>query len=119
MRLMMLGLPLVLAACVAPVATPEPQDARLSDTVLTVALSDGTRCTADWRATGGQGQFSDCAAPLSYQVTEVENPNILRKLWVELVGALGADGVAPPMADVTLTSGTGRTWRYVSPPSAE
>lgn len=118
MRAHLMLLPLLLAACAA-MPSPEPQGATLSDTVLTVRLTDGSRCTADWRATGGQGQMDGCAVPLSYQVTEVTNPNILRKLWVQLVDALGGDGVAPPMADVVVTGPDGRVWRYVSPPNAD
>lgn len=120
MRLKSLTLALVLplAACVLPAAEPLPTEARLSDKTLTVRLTDGSTCTAPWRETGGQGRFTDCAAPLSYQVTEVANPNILRKLWIELVQALQAEGIAPPMADVTVTSDQGRNWRFVSPPPA-
>lgn len=118
MRALLMVLPVVLMGCAA-VTAPQPQGAALSDQVLTVNLSDGSRCTADWRASGGQGQLEGCAAPLSYQVSEVANPNILRKLWVQLVEALGADGIAPPMADVVLTAPDGRFWRYVSPPPVE
>lgn len=118
MRLRLIVLPLLLSACAAMPA-PEPQGASLSDSALTVKLSDGTRCTADWRAAGGQGQMQGCAVPLTYSVTEVANPNILRKLWVQLADALGAEGIAPPMADVVVTGADGRTWRYVSPPPVE
>lgn len=118
MRVLPFLLPLALAAC-ATLPQPEPQGASLSDSTLTVALSDGTRCTADWRAAGGAGQMEACALPLRYAVTEVADPNILRKFWVELAEALGAEGIAPPMADVVVTGADGRTWRYVSPPPAE
>lgn len=117
MRALLVFLPLALAACAAMPA-PEPQGAVLSDSTLTVKLSDGTRCTADWRA-DGQGRMEGCVLPLSYTVTEVENPNILRKLWVQLAEALGAEGIAPPMADVVVTDERGRQWRYVSPPPVE
>ena len=92
MRALLILVPLVLAAC-ASMPAPEPQGASLSETALTVKLSDGTRCTADWSASGGQGQMDGCAVPLSYSVTEVANPNILRKLWVQLTDALGATSV--------------------------
>ena len=118
MRALLILVPLVLAAC-ASMPAPEPQGASLSETALTVKLSDGTRCTADWSASGGQGQMDGCAVPLSYSVTEVANPNILRKLWVQLTDALGAEGIAPPMADVVITGEGGRTWRYVSPPPVQ
>lgn len=118
MRALWMVLPVVLMGCAAMPA-PEPQSAVLSETVLTVKLTDGTRCTADWRAAGGQGQMQGCAVLLSYQVAEVANPNLLRQLWVQLVEALGAEGIAPPMADVVLTGDDGRTWRYVSPPPVE
>ena len=115
MRALWMVLPVMLMGC-AGMPAPEPQGASLSADVLTVKLSDGTRCTADWRAAGGQGQMDGCAVPLTYSVAEVANPNILRQLWVQLTEALGADGLAPPMADVVLTRDDGRTWRYVSPP---
>lgn len=118
MRAFLLVLPVLAMGC-AGVPAPEPQGAVLSDKVLTVTLTDGGRCTADWRTGGGQGQMEGCAVPLTYQVVEVANPNILRKLWVQLVEALGAEGIAPPMADVVLTDARGRTWRYVSPPPVE
>lgn len=118
MRALWVILAVGLMGCAAQ-PVPAPQGAVLSDRVLTVTLTDGSRCTADWRAAGGQGQMQGCAVPLSYQVAEVANPNLLRQLWVQLVEALGAEGIAPPMADVVLTGNDGRTWRYVSPPPVE
>ena len=93
MRALWMVLPVMLMGC-AGMPAPEPQGASLSADVLTVKLSDGTRCTADWRAAGGQGQMDGCAVPLSYSVAEVANPNVLRQLWVQLTEALGADGLA-------------------------
>lgn len=115
MRLFLLA-PLALAACAIPTAQSTPTAARLSDTTLTVSLSDGSTCRADWAAAGGEGRLDGCGPGFAYVVDVVENPNVLRKLWQDLVSALGADGAAPPMASVTLTRDDGRDWTFASPP---
>lgn len=118
MRAAILALPL-LAACALPQASPVPQAARLSDTTLTVTLSDATTCRADWAAAGGAGRLDGCGAGYDYRVTVVENPNILRRLFEDLVAALGADGVSPPLASVVLTDPSGRDFTFASPPPVD
>lgn len=118
MRLFLLA-PLALAACAIPPTQATPSAARLSDSTLTVTLSDGSTCRADWAAAGGAGRLDDCGPGYAYRVDVVKNPNVLRKLWQELVTALGADGAAPPMASVTLTRDDGRDWTFASPPPVE
>jgi hypothetical protein len=108
----------VLAGCAGMTGTPEPQAARLSATVLTVTLSDGTVCRADWAAAGGAGRLEPCGPGYDYRVSVVEKPNLLRQIWTELTRALGAEGAVPPMAQVELASG-GRVWAFASPPPSE
>lgn len=112
-------LALTLAACAIPAAQAVPDSARLSRTALTVTLTDGSTCRTDWAAAGGTGRLNDCGPGFAYSVDVVENPNVLRKLWQQVVAALGADGVAPPMAEVTLTRDDGREWTFASPPPVE
>ena len=106
-----------LAAC-APGAAgmAVPREARLSAEVLTVTLTDGTVCRADWAASGGVGRMDDCGAGYGYVVKVVEKPNILRQLAVGIVEALGAEGALAPLAEVVLTDASGRDYSFVSPP---
>lgn len=110
---------LALGGCVGLQTTPVPQAARLSVEVLTLTLSDGTTCRADWVASGGAGRFQDCGPGFGYAVDVVENPNLLRQLFTGLTEALGAEGVSPPMAEVVITDATGRDHVFVSPPPAD
>ena len=110
---------MALAGCAAPMGTPQPQAARLSAEVLTLTLTDGTVCRADWAAAGGVGRLEPCGPGYGYAVEVVENPNILRQLFTGLTEALGAEGSVPPMAEVTLTDAMGRDHVFVSPPVAE
>lgn len=111
----MIGL-LVLGGCAMGQATPLPQSARLSAEVLTLTLTDGTVCRADWAAAGGAGRFEECGPGYGYAVHVVENPNILRQLFTGLAEALGGEGAVPPMAEVVITDATGRDHVFVSPP---
>lgn len=108
---------LAVAGCAMPQAAAVPEAARLSDRVLVVVLSDGTTCRAAWRDAHGAGRMADCGAGFDYRVTEVDRPNLLRQLFVDVTGALGMAGAVPPMAEVVI-SGGGREWRFVSPPPA-
>lgn len=114
----MLGL-IAVAGCAAHDATPVPQAARLSTEVLTLTLSDGTVCRADWAASGAAGRFEGCGPGFGYAVEVVENPNLLRQLFAGLTQALGAEGAVPPMAEVVITDATGRDHVFVSPPPVE
>lgn len=109
-----------LAAC-APgvVGMAVPASARLSADVLTVTLTDGSVCRADWEASGGVGRMETCGAGFGYSVNVVEKPNILRQLAVGIVDALGAEGALPPLAEVVLTDASGRDYSFVSPPPVE
>ena len=113
MAVLMLGL----AAC-APQsgAMAVPAAARLSADVLTVTLTDGSVCRANWAAAGGVGRLDSCGAGLGYAVTVVEKPNILRQLAEGIVEALGAEGALAPLAEVVLTDTSGRDYSFVSPP---
>ena len=110
---------LALGGCVGMQTTPVPQAARLSSEVLTLTLSDGTVCRANWVASGGTGRFENCGPGFGYAVDEVENPNLLRQLFTGLTEALGADGISPPMAEVVITDAMGRDHVFVSPPPAD
>ncbi len=109
---------LALAGCAA-IGQPVPQAARLSTEVLTLTLSDGTVCRADWAAAGGVGRLEACGPGYGYAVRVVENPNVLRQLFTGLTGALGADGHVPPFAEVTITDPAGVDHVFVSPPVPE
>jgi hypothetical protein len=108
------------AAC-APgaIGMSVPAAARLSAEVLTVTLTDGSVCRANWAASGGVGRMEDCGAGFGYAVTVAENPNILRQLADGLVAALGAEGALAPLAEVVLTDATGRDYGFVSPVPVE
>jgi len=109
----------VLAGCALPGGGVEPREARLSPSVLTVSLSNGTVCRADWAAAGGVGRLEPCGPGFGYAVRVVDNPNILRQLFTGLTEALGADGAVPPMAEVTITDPAGVDRVFVSPPPSD
>jgi hypothetical protein len=113
-----LGL-MLLAGCAMPLAAPVPQAARLSSDVLTVTLSDGTTCRANWAAAGGAGRLDPCGPGYGYAVRVVENPNVLRQLFTGLTAALGAEGAVPPMAEVVITDAAGVERVFVSPPPVD
>ena len=109
-----------LAACAPGSAgMAVPAAARLSTEVLTVTLTDGSVCRANWAAAGGAGRMEDCGAGFGYAVTVADNPNILRQLADGLVEALGAEGVLAPLAEVVLTDASGRDYIFVSPQPVE
>ena len=110
---------LALGGCAGLQANPVPQAARLSAEVLTLTLSDGTICRANWAAAGGAGRFDTCGPGFGYAVDVVENPNILRQFFTGLTEALGAEGVLPPMAEVVITDASGRDHVFVSPPPVD
>lgn len=113
-----LGL-MLLAGCAGLPGNPTPQAARLSAEVLTLTLSDGTVCRADWAAAGGAGRLEPCGPGYGYAVRVVENPNLLRQLFTGLTEALGAEGAVPPMAEVAITDAAGVDRVFVSPPPVE
>jgi hypothetical protein len=110
---------LALAGCAAVQTAPVPQAVRLSHDTLTLILSDGTVCRANWSATGGTGRFDTCGPGFGYAVDKIENPNLLRQLFTGLTEALGADGLASPMAEVVITDAMGRDHVFVTPPPAD
>jgi hypothetical protein len=109
---------LALGGCVGMQASPVPQAARLSAEVLTLTLSDGTVCRANWVG-APVGRLENCGPGYGYAVNLVENPNLLRQLFTGLTEALGADGHVPPMAEVVITDAKGRDMVFVSPPPAD
>ena len=107
---------LALAACATPVGGHAvPQAARLSADVLTLTLSDGTVCRADW-ATTPVGRMDGCGPGFGYAVRVIDNPNLLRQLFTGLTSALGAEGAVSPMAEVVITDPAGVDRVFVSPP---
>lgn len=110
---------LALAACSAPIlGHPVPQSARLSAEVLTLTLSDGTVCRAEW-AMAPVGRMEGCGPGYGYSVRVVQNPNILRQLFTGLTTTLGAEGAVPPMAEVVITDPAGVDRVFVSPPPVD
>ena len=107
---------LVLAGCVSAVpGNPVPESARLSNEVLTLVLSDGTVCRADW-VTAPVGRMDGCGPGYGYAVRVIDNPNILRQIWTGLTTALGAEGAVSPLAEVVITDPAGVDRVFASPP---
>jgi hypothetical protein len=107
------------AGCTAPIGVAQPDTARLSNTVLTLTLTDGTVCRANWVAAGGAGRFENCGPGYGYAVRVIDNPNILRQIFTSLTHALGADGAVAPLAEVTITDPAGSDRVFVSPPDLD
>jgi hypothetical protein len=110
---------LLIAGCAVVQGNAVPQAARLSSDVLTVTLSDGSTCRADWVASGGSGRLEECGAGYGYAVKLIENPNMLRQIFTGLTRALGAEGAVPPLAEVVITDAAGIDTVFVSPPPVE
>ncbi|MFN4154791.1 MAG: hypothetical protein ACK4HF_09060 [Paracoccaceae bacterium] len=107
---------LALAGCVSAVpGHPVPQAASLSAEVLTLTLSDGTVCRANW-AMAPVGRFERCGPGYGYAVRVIDNPNILRQIWTGLTSALGAEGLVAPLAEVVITDPAGVDRVFASPP---
>lgn len=122
MRMAMVALAVagLVAGCGAAVpGGAQPREVRLSDSVLTVTLTDGSMCRADWQAAGGAGRLEPCGAGYDYRVIPEAKANPLRQVFVGLSGALGLEGAVSPLAEVVLTSSSGRDWRFASPPPVE
>jgi hypothetical protein len=107
-----------LAGCAAVGGAPVPQAARLSSEVLTLTLTDGRICRANW-ADAPVGHLEECGPGFGYAVNLVKDPNLLRQLFTGLTEALGAEGAVPPMAEVVITDAMGRDRVFVSPPQVE
>ena len=105
---------MVLAGCAAVSGPPRPEAARLTDRVLTLSLSDGTRCTADW-ATAPAGRMEECGPGYGYAVTVEDRPNILRQLVEGLLLTLRAERALAPMAEVVITDPSGVDYVFTSP----
>jgi hypothetical protein len=113
---LMLALPLLAACAAAPAAPPaKVTAARLSDRVLTLDLSDGTTCRADWRAAPA-GRMERCGPGFGYAVTPEPRPNPLRRALDDGARVLGAEGLLAPMAEVVVTDPAGIDTVFASPP---
>lgn len=116
MRILTLAAVLGLSAC-AQLTEPQLQEARLSNQLLTVVLTNGEICRAKWRL-APEGHLP-CGAGYAYRVSEVADPNILRKAFEGLAKALKLEGGLAPMASVEITDAQGQHTRFVSPPPVD
>jgi hypothetical protein len=107
---------LALCGCAGWSGAPVPQAARLSAEVLTVTLSNGAVCRADWPTSA---PLQGCGSGMTYTVSVDQSPNILRKWVQELALALNGQSTVPPYAQVVITDAAGRDWRFASPPPVE
>ena len=108
----------LLAACAAPAPGPAPQSVRLTETELTLRLTDGTQCTTRWDR-APKGRMPTCGPGFAYAVTLSDRrPNLLRQLFEGVDLALGGGMGLEPMAKVTVTDSTGRDHVFTSPDPA-
>ena len=117
MRVFALIPALALGACTS-FGAPRPADVTLSQTHLTVRMSNGERCIGPrpaGEAGGWSGRFTDCSARYDYNVAIQPGANPVRMVFSEALTALGLQSALVPAADVTISDGSGRTWRYVTP----
>ncbi len=106
-----------LAACAS--AAPQPAQVSLTDTLLTVRMSNGTICQGPAPAEGltsWSGQLQDCPTPFAYSVEIDPGTNPTRFILEELLTSLGGEALFAPFATVEITSDTGVTRTFVSPP---
>ena len=109
-----LPLVLLLAGCAMPAPEPSLQSVRLTGSRLTLVLSNGTRCSVDWRQVPA-GRMERCGPGYGYAVSVDENPNLLRHLAEGIVLALGGRDVLSPMAEVVITGPGGTDQVFVFP----
>lgn len=117
MRIYALFPVLALAACTS-FGAPRPVEVTLSPTHLAVRMSNGEVCHGPRPAgaTGGwSGRFVDCSARYDYHVAIHPGTNPVRLVFSEALTALGLQAALVPAADVTISDGSGRDWRYVTP----
>ncbi len=107
-------LPALLAGCAMPAPEAGLQSVRLTDSKLTLVLSDGTRCSVDWQKAPA-GRMEHCGPGYGYAVRVEQNPNLLRQLAEGIVLALGGSGVLQPMAEVVVTGPGGTDQVFVFP----
>ncbi|MBO6603600.1 hypothetical protein [Rhodophyticola sp.] len=108
---------LALAACT--VGPPRPLSVSLTDTTITVPMSNGTTCTdtaPPGAAAGWSGRLQGCPTAYAYTVEIDDRTNPVRYVLEEIFTALGGPDVIAPLATVTITDGTGRTRTFASPP---
>ncbi|MCB6178394.1 hypothetical protein LHP98_09655 [Rhodobacter sp. Har01] len=108
---------LLLSACVAAPGNPVPQAARLTDTTLTLRLSDGTTCRADWAASP-VGRMDTCGPGYGYAVKLADRKNLARQLVEGIDLALGGGLGLAPMAEVVITDPAGIDHVFSSPDPA-
>lgn len=111
---------LALAACT--IGPPRPLSVSLTDTTITVPMSNGTTCTdtaPPGAATGWTGRLQGCPTAYAYTVEIDDRTNPVRYVLEEIFTALGGPDVIAPLATVTITDGTGRTRTFASPPPPE
>jgi len=103
---------LTLAAC-APVETHRPLEMRLTNERIRVTLSDRSICRAERPAEGPWGgPLQGCPPGWSYHV-EPDPRGIVQNM----ARGSGLENIFAPLADVTVTGPTGRSWLFRSPPS--
>lgn len=114
MRLSLLLLPLAVAGCAALTGNPVPREVRLSDTAMTMTLTDGTLCRLkNWQARP-VGRFESCGPGFGYAITVEGQPNPLRAALEDIGGAVSGNLLAP-MAQIVITDPAGYDHAFSSP----
>lgn len=86
-----------------------PLAVMLTDTTLSVRLSDGTRC----RVQLGGERLDQCGSGYAYRVLPLEHRNFLRRGFEAIL----PEGLLYPMARIVLTDMSGRQYQFDSPPA--
>jgi hypothetical protein len=105
----------LLAGCATADLTPRPADVTLGSDTMTLRLTDGTLCRANWRAEP-TGRLEECGPGFGYAVRVDDRPNLLRQLFEGIDLALGDSSILAPMAEVVITDPAGIDSVFVSPP---
>lgn len=108
----------MLAGCVA--AAPRPLSVTLTDTEITVPMSDGSTCfgqAPEGSGTTWAGTLTGCATPYRYSVEFEPGTNPVRFVLEEVFGAIGLEGALAPLATVTIVDADGVVRTFASPPS--
>ena len=117
MRHMFLLPVLVVAACSFAQA-PRPVEVTLTQNNLSVRMGNGETCQGPrpmGAGTGWSGRLQGCSAAYDYHIAMQPGANPLRMVFDEIRGAVGLQGMAVPIATITISDGGGRDYVFATP----
>ncbi len=118
LRLGVIGVFVLVSACAQ--TGGEPESVMVQRDRITVRMSSGWPCVGFKNAetqtdTGWAGRLEGCPEQFPYRVTLKKGTNPVRLILVEAFKAAGLEDKIPPVAQVEITTGSGRVHVFHSP----